>query len=136
MKGEPNEHWVPQTQREHAVYGIWKRVNEIACSTEDSAEIRKLIAEAGIEPNMHVGADPKSFTPLMTGEWVLGQWADMIDHGSAFLNSGRNISLHQFSLLTGEPDPPWTVGASAMHANEVKGIVEHFEQRGGSNGTS
>jgi hypothetical protein len=123
------DRWVPETQREHAVYGLWKRVNEIACSTEDSAEIRKLIAEAGIEPGVHCGTDPDAFTPLMVGEWVLGQWADMIDAGSPFLNSGRNISLSQFEKLTGEPDPPWTVGQSAMHLDEIHAIVEHFDGR-------
>jgi hypothetical protein len=106
--------WVPVTQREQAVYGLWKKVNEIACSTEDSKTIRNLIAEAGIEPGTHVGADPASFTPLMVGEWVLGQWADMIDSESPFLNSGRNVSLHQFARLTGESDPPWTIGPGTV----------------------
>lgn len=124
--------WAPSTQREHAVKGTWRRVNEIACSTENLPEIRNLIAEAGIEPGMHVGADPETFTPLMVGEWVLGQWADMIDAGSPFINSGRNISLHQYARLTGEADPPWTVGEHSdgpgLHALEVNAIVGRFNE--------
>jgi hypothetical protein len=89
------------SQREQAVFGIWKRVNEVACSTEDTVTIRNLIAEAGIAPGMHVGTDPDRFTPMMVGEWVLGQWADMIDAGSPFLNSARNISLSQYEKVTG-----------------------------------
>lgn len=89
-------------ERHAALFGVWRRVNDIATTTENTREIRALIAEAGIEPNMHVGADPDSFTDDMTAEWVLGQWADMIDSGSPFLNSGRNISLHQYGLIVGE----------------------------------
>lgn len=119
----PVEFVLPSTERERAVFGIWRRVNEIACSTENTTEIRALIAEAGIEPGMRVGCDPESFTPLMVGEWVLGQWADMIDAGSPFINSGRNISLHQYHRLTGEPDPPWTVGEPTMHVAEIRAIA-------------
>lgn len=101
-------------QRATAIHGIWQRVNDIATTTEDSDAIRALIAEAGIAPDTHVGADPASLTPLMVAEWVLGQWADMIDAGSPFLNSGRNVSLFQFDkygdLLLGDgarlPVPP------------------------------
>jgi hypothetical protein len=118
------ELWEPVTQREHAIKGLWRRVNEIACSTENMKEIRAMIAEAGIEPNIHVGAEPDDFTPLMVGEWVLGQWAAMIDAESPFLNSGRNISLHNYQKLTGEPDPPWTAGEHSMFANEIEAIIE------------
>lgn len=85
-------------ERAAALYGTWQRVNDIATTTENTAEIRALIAEAGIQPQAHVGTDPDHFTPAMVAEWVLGQWADMIDHGSPFLNSARNISLHQFEV--------------------------------------
>lgn len=90
------------TERRTALFGLWKRVNEIAVSTEDEKEIRNLIAEAGIEPGMHVGKEPADFTDDMVAEWVLGQWADMIDNGSPFLNSGRNVSIHQYEKVTGE----------------------------------
>jgi hypothetical protein len=121
--------FTPQTERERAVFGLWRRVNEIACSTEDTAAIRSLIAEARIEPGVHVGSDPEAFTPLMVGEWVLGQWADMIDASSPFINSARNISLHQYGRLTGEDDPPWTVGEGTMFPAEVGAIVDHFGNR-------
>ena len=88
------------TERERALFGLWKRVNELA-ELEDSDTIRKLIAEAGIEPNAHVGVDPADFTPAMTAEWVLGQWADVIDGAQLWvLNSARNISLHQYEKAT------------------------------------
>ena len=90
------------SEREETVRLLWQRVNEIATSTEDSTLIRNLIAEAGIQPGMHVGVEPGLFTPLMVGEWVLGQWADMIDAKSPFLNSGRNVSLHQYDVLYGD----------------------------------
>lgn len=85
-------------ERAMALFGVWVRVNELATTTEDTAAIRNLIAEAGIEPKIHVGVEPESFTPVMVAEWVLGQWADMIDAGFWGLNSGRNVSLHQFEL--------------------------------------
>lgn len=112
------------TEREQAVFGIWRRVNEIACSTENFTEIRHMIAEAGIEPGMHVGTDPAEFTPMMAGEWVRGQWADMIDAGSPFLNTARNISLHQYEKVTGLPNPEWTVGeGSTVYLDEIKAVV-------------
>lgn len=89
------------SEREQALFGLWRRVNEIADTTEDAQEIRNLIAEAGIVPGVHVGTDPDSFTPVMVAEWVLGQWADMIDRGSPFLNSARNISHSQYELVVG-----------------------------------
>ena len=92
------------TTREEAVFGIWRTINEIADTTEDSATIRNLIAEAGVTPGMHVGTHHSEFTPLMVGEWVLGQWADMIDSGSPFLNSARNISHAQWDKLF-PPEP-------------------------------
>lgn len=83
-------------ERATALFGVWARVNELATTTEDTAAIRNLIAEAGIEPEIHVGVEPDLFTPVMVAEWVLGQWADMIDAGFWGLNTGRNISLDQF----------------------------------------
>ena len=88
-------------ERERATFGLWRRINEIADSTEDSLAIRALIGEAGISPGIHVGRPKEQFTPLMVAEWVLGQWADMIDSGSPFLNSARNISHRQYELVTG-----------------------------------
>jgi len=89
----------PLRERDAALFGLWRRVNEIATTTENTQEIRNLIAEAGIPSGIHVGSDPESFTPSMVAEWVLGQWADMIDAGSPFLNSARNISLHQYDKV-------------------------------------
>lgn len=85
--------------RAETVKELWRRVNVIADETEDSQLIRNLIAEAGVEPGMHVGVPPENFTPLMIGEWVLGQWADMIDSHSPFLNTARNISFAQWEKL-------------------------------------
>lgn len=44
-------------------------------------EIRAMIAEAGITPNMHVGDPPESFEgdDRKTVEWILGNFADIID---------------------------------------------------------
>lgn len=76
---------------------LWERVNEIADTTEDEVAIRKLIHAAGIEPNVHVGSgEAKTFNADMTAEWVLGQWASIIDTAPYLLNSARNISFHQF----------------------------------------
>ena len=86
-------------QRAKALHGTWERVNEIATTTEDSATIRALIAEAGIDPGAHVRVDADAFTPVMVAEWVLGQGAGVIDANHLWgLNSGRNVSLHQFDL--------------------------------------
>jgi hypothetical protein len=87
--------------RETTTFGLWKQVNDIACGSEDHMEIRKLIAEAGIPPGIHVGLDPAEFTPLITAEWVLGQWATVIDNPDALwmLNSTRNISLHYYDKV-------------------------------------
>jgi hypothetical protein len=87
------------TERSVALFGTWKRVNELA-EMEDMAGIRHLLAEAGIEPGMHVGTDPEAFTDDMTAEWVLGQWAETIDANALWaLNSARNISLHQYDKV-------------------------------------
>ena len=87
------------------VKAVWQRVNEIATTTEDTRLIRSLIGEACIKPGVHVGREPAEFTPTMVGEWVLGQLADMIDTDSPLLNSGRNVSLHQFNLVHGGGEP-------------------------------
>jgi len=84
------------TERDATVVALWRRVNEIATTTEDAIEIRNLIAEAGIEPGVHVGRDPDEFDLTMVAEWVLGQWADMIDADSPWLNTACNISLSQY----------------------------------------
>ncbi len=87
---------VMSTERDATVVALWRRVNEIATTTEDAIEIRNLIAEAGIEPGVHVGRDPDEFDLTMVAEWVLGQWADMIDADSPWLNTACNISLSQY----------------------------------------
>jgi hypothetical protein len=116
-------------ERTETLYRVWRRVNEIACSTEDSATIRGLIAEAGIEPGVHVGRPPEEFTDEITAEWVLGQWADMIDAGSPFLNSGRNVSLFHYERIFGKTDWPEADGGNAWHPAEVSGIVERLGRR-------
>lgn len=104
-------------ERERTTFMLWHRVNEIAVTTEDMSEIRNLIAEAGIAAGTHVGTPAEDFTPLMVAEWVLGNWIDMIDAKSPFLNSARNVSLHQWeenALPLGYPAAaPWTIGESA-----------------------
>ena len=59
-------------ERAVALYGLWKEVIRIACDTEDSVTIRRLIAEAGIATDSHVGVDAKEFTPswLLSGRLV------------------------------------------------------------------
>lgn len=88
------------SERSAALFGTWKRVNQLA-DAEDALGIRRLIAEAGIEPNVHVGLEPDDFTPAMVAEWVLGQWADAIDRDSPWLNSFRNISHAQYEKVVG-----------------------------------
>lgn len=77
-------------ERSIALRGLLRRVQEIAETTEDEREIRSLIAEAGVQPGAHCGNH--ELTDDEKVEWVLGQWADMIDHDSLFLNTARNIS--------------------------------------------
>lgn len=110
-------------ERSETLVRLWRRVNELA-DIEDSKTIRLLIAEAGIEPGAHVGADPDTFTDDMVAEWVLGQWADMIDHGSPFLNSARNISFHQFERLHGPVKAAGGSANGAWFASEVTAVVE------------
>ena len=92
------------SERDDTIRMLWCEVNRLACITEDKATIRGLIAEAGIRPGVHVGTKPEDFTPTMVGEWCLGQWADMIDRDSPFLNSGRNVSMANYEKLHGYPD--------------------------------
>jgi hypothetical protein len=82
-------------ERTAALIGTWQRVNEIGDTTQDANEIRALIGEAGIVPNMHVGISPADFTRDMVCEWVLGQWADVLNiaNGEMYLNSVHNLSL-------------------------------------------
>lgn len=89
--------------RDIIVRETWRQINVIACRENAGAEqqIRAMVGELGIEPGMHVGRAPGEFTPLMTGEWVLGQWAAMIDAKSPFLNTARNISIDQYEKLYG-----------------------------------
>ena len=93
---------VPATERERTVVKLWAEVNRIANETEDERAIRNLIAEAGIHPDIHTGVPADDFTPLMVAEWVLGQWADMIDAHSPFMNMALAISEHQYEIH------PWT----------------------------
>lgn len=90
------------SERTEALFGLWDQVNRIAATTEDSQRIRAMIAEAGIKPGMHVGRRVEEFTPEVVAEWVLGQWADMIDSGAPFLNTARNVSIHQWEQATGQ----------------------------------
>lgn len=96
-------------ERDIAVRELWKRVNILAVR-DDMESIRNLIAEARIEPGVHCGDAPETFdgNPTKIGEWVLGNWADMINHGSPFLNTARNISLSQYEDLFGVPAEGWT----------------------------
>lgn len=89
-------------ERERALFGVWKRVNELA-DQEDTFAIRALIAEAGINDLMHIGVPSDQFTPAMIAEWVLGNWANVIDGGHLWmLNSARNVSQHQYDKLMAE----------------------------------
>jgi hypothetical protein len=103
MRRLPRRLGARMSERETALFGTWRVVNEIADATEDAKRIRAIIAEAGIQPNMHVGTDPEAFTPSIVAEWVLGQWADMIDSDSPYLNSARNISHSQYEKVVGTP---------------------------------
>ena len=72
-----------------------QEVVDIVTSTEDVRAIREAIRAAGVSPNIHARdlegclGDKTKIT-----EWVLGQWASMIDndHRVGF-NDGRNITL-------------------------------------------
>lgn len=117
-------------ERSAALFGTWRRVNELA-GAEDTTTIRGLIAEAGIEPGVHVGVEPDDFTDEMVAEWCLGQWAEMIDAGSPFLNSARNISFSQYERIVG-PLPVGAMGSSGggWFASEVAEIIDR-KQTGG-----
>jgi hypothetical protein len=89
-------------ERSAALFGTWKRVNELA-EKEDMAGIRSLLGEAGIEAGMHIGVAPEDFTDEMTAEWCLGNWVNIIDQGAIWcLNSARNISLSQYEKIVGK----------------------------------
>lgn len=87
-------------ERSATLKALWAGVNEIAVTTEDSARIRALLAEAGIQPKAHVGEPVEFFDghPDRIAEWVLGQWADVIDAELPILNTTRNVSLHHFAI--------------------------------------
>lgn len=92
------------TQRSEALFGTWKRVNELA-DAEDEKSIRQLLAEAGINGKMHIGTPPEDFTPEMVAEWALGNWASIIDSGELWmLNSARNVSFAQYEAVMGDLD--------------------------------
>lgn len=44
------------------IFEVWRAVNE-AATAEDVSLIRRLVADAGIQPGVHVGRDPSEFTP-------------------------------------------------------------------------
>lgn len=88
---------------------LWEKVNEIAKTTEDAVAIRELIRQAGIEPNVHVGSGEEEFTIDMRAEWILGQWANIIDEAPYMLNSARNISLQQFEQAYKTTDESYPV---------------------------
>lgn len=57
-------------------------------------QARKLIADNGIDPKMHVGDDPGSFDADKTYEWLLGQIASIIDEKGWFaMNSLINVAI-------------------------------------------
>ncbi len=94
-----------RSERSVALFGIWKRVNELA-DVEDTTSIRNLLSEAGINGCMHVGVAPDNFTPEMVAEWVLGQWVDTIDSGALWaLNTARNVSFYQYEKVVGGEGP-------------------------------
>lgn len=113
-------------ERSRTLVALWRRVNELA-GVEDTKTIRLLIAEAGITPGMHVGTEAEDFDDDMVAEWVLGQWADMIDNGGAFLNSARNISYSQFEKLHGPVEAP-AGGRSGegWHLDEIRTITQRI----------
>lgn len=78
--------------RSQALRGLLCEVQRTA-EAEDTQTILRLLQEAGIERNAHVGDDKDNFTDDDTVEWVLGQWLDVIESGEHWaLNSARNIS--------------------------------------------
>jgi hypothetical protein len=117
------------TESESTTFALWREVNRIASSTEDRDVIRQLLGEARIDPGTHVGVEPDDFTPVMVAEWVLGQWAEMIDAGSPFLNSARNISLSQWKRVAEPlgygPNPEWDA-AGEMFCAEVNALAGHL----------
>jgi hypothetical protein len=74
--------WQPpaETGRARTIFDLLRRVSEIADTKEDVRALRALIEQARVAPNMHVGTPPEQFSKLTTAEWILGQWADMIDN--------------------------------------------------------
>jgi hypothetical protein len=121
------------------IFEVWRAVNEAAMA-EDVSLIRRLVADAGIQPGVHVGRDPSEFTPVITAEWALGQWADMIDNGSPFLNSARNISISFRRCLANDcryrvpaswswsPEPPATVTGDDLRERIARAIWEDDER--------
>lgn len=83
----------------------WEQVNQLA-DEENEQAIRTLITEAGIKPGIHQGTKPEDFTEVMVVEWVLGQWAAVIDDPKCawMLNTCRNISYSQYDKLYGGDD--------------------------------
>lgn len=82
------------SERTTALVGLWRHVNEIATTTEDRQAIRNLIAEARIEPGNNVGRPEADYLDDgLLAEYMLGQWAELIDIDFPLLNTARNISL-------------------------------------------
>jgi len=61
-----------------------RTLDAIDGTADDRAAVRRSIAEAGIEPNCHVGR--ADLSPIERAEWALGQFASAHDKGA--LGSG------------------------------------------------
>lgn len=95
------------SERTTAMRGLLRQVQHIADTTEDQRAIRALLHEARITPNIHVGVAPEDFTDPMKVEYVLGQWANVLDEDMdyPYLNTCRNISYRAAQELCGYVSP-------------------------------
>lgn len=91
-----------ENAEEQRIKDLWEQVNILA-DKEDENAILQLLTGTEVVEDAHVGADPESFTPLMTGEWVLGQWLSILNSGERWmLNTARNISFSHYEKLYGD----------------------------------
>jgi hypothetical protein len=96
---------------------------------DDMAPIRAMIAEAGIEPGMHVGDRTISDDPRRLAEWWLGQIADIIDREAWFaMNTALHVGADRFGgeavSIDKAPFDPGKARAAAGYLDDVALVTQ------------
>lgn len=91
------------------VKNLWEQINALA-EVEDFDGIDEVVTESGVKPLIHVGkGDELENDPTMMAEYVLGQWAAILEDSEddsgidlIVFNTARNLSLRFYQQTHGE----------------------------------